>query len=196
MRLTKSPNNLFSRVIIILLLAGVVSLAFSSNFFLEPEESEHVRVNEVKGFSFGGNVGGIYYIKGLEAMLEGNLQYRFHEKQALGGFLSFVFPEFLVDLGVDYRFYAFNSFSNLSEDFFHLGFSFSYFEKFDESYFVPKISLSYGKDVRILSSAPFALRFSIGGSYLLGEPLSRKTNSFSVQEAHIVLYVKTGILFF
>ena len=172
------------------------SQSFASSYFLESSDAAETPTEISQGLVFGAHVGGFYYIKGIEAMLEGTLQYRLHKNHAAGVFFSFSFPESQIDLGADYRLYLFSSFSNLSEDFLHLGISGTYFEKFKKSYWVPKLSLSYGKDVKIVKKTPFALRFSIGGSYLFGEPLARKNNSFSVQESHMVLYVKTGVLFF
>lgn len=192
MWLIKKQNSFFKNFLFFLLLPFQV---MASGFFLEMEAPETPE-QPVSPFYFGGHIGGVYYLKGVEALLEGNVQYRFLEKHAFGLYTSFVFPDTQWDVGLDYRFYMFNSFSNLSEDFLKVGFAFSYFDKLNENYFVPKISLAYGKDLKLISKAPFVLRFSIGGSYLLGEPLAKKINAYSLQESHMVLYVKTGILFF
>lgn len=185
--------NFFVLVFIFLLMPRV---SWASNFFLDSEIQVAEKQVFTQGFSIGVNAGAAYYIKGVEALAEGTFQYRFYKTHALGAYVALVFPEIKCNVGLDYRFYLFDSFGGLSEDFLHLGFGMTYFEKLESKEFVPEVSLSYGKEVKIFPKAPFALRFSVGGSYLLGEPLARKQNPYSVQESHMVLYVKTGLIFF
>lgn len=167
----------------------------ASGFFLETTEAGEEISRESPKFSFGGDIGGVYYLSGVEASASVSLQYRLFQKHAAGAFLSLVFPEYSFELGLDYRFYFHKSYGDNSEDFFRATISSLIFEKFDEKKIVPRLGIFYGRDIP-LSNASIAFRAMIGASYLIGESLARQSNPYASQDAHTVLHVSVGILFF
>lgn len=182
----------FLRLATILLLALYAS-PFASGYFLD-EDMKPAPVEARQPFSFGFGIGGTYYASEFDAQIQANAQYRFGN-HAVGAFLGSVFTDGVYEVGLDYRWYFLGERESVWDDFISAAFSGVLFEKFDDYYFAPRIGLAYGRDLRPFKASSFTVRFSIGGSYLIGEALARESTDYTAQEAHTVLYVQMGLLF-
>lgn len=167
--------------------------SFASGYFLD-EDMKPAPVDKRRPFSFGFGLGGAYYASEFDAQIQANAQYRVGN-HAFGAFVGSVFTDDTYEFGLDYRWYFLGERESVWDDFFAVAFSGVLFEKFDDYYFAPRIGLAYGRDLRPFKASSFAVRFTIGGSYLIGEALARETTDYTAQEAHTVLYVQMGLLF-
>lgn len=166
-----------------------------AGFFLEKSMEPELKSHEVPGFSAGALLGGNYYLAGVEAEVQLFAGYRVHPNHSIGLFAGLNFPEELYEFGGDYRWFFNGAPIYEADDFLMLGISAALFERFDDYHWAPRVTVGYGRDYRPFETSQFALRFEIGGSYLVGEMLTRETSEITAQGAHTVLFIRLGFMY-
>lgn len=170
------------------------SSSFASMFFLEDSAEPEVKAHDLPGLSAGALLGGNYYLGGVEAELQAFASYRIAAGHSIGIFAGLNFPQSLYEFGGEYHWYFSGQPIYENDDFLLLALSAATFEKFDDYVWAPRVTVGYGRDYRPFEKSDFAIRFSIGGSYLVGEMLTRENSEFSAQGAHTVLFIRLGIM--
>ena len=96
-------------------------------------------------------------------------------------------------MGKDWRFFFRGT---REDDFLRLGVSFISFERDDQSYFPPRVTLGYGRDILFFKNASFLSRIEISASYIIGKPLVEKGGEFVNREAHFTAGLNIGFYLF
>ncbi len=186
----------FRTIFLVLLFFGATAFSFASGFFLEEPEKEWKAAAAFKpAWSFGLGGGAVYFLSAVDVDFHALVQYRAFEHHAFGIFTAGTAPKLSWEFGFDYKFYFKFSENSLSEEFLRTAASGVLFSKFSKTYLVPRLTIAYGKEIRFSETQPWAIRFSLGGSYLIGETIVRKTNEYSVRDAHTTLFIESTFLF-
>ena len=174
-----------------------LALATSSfaGFFLDNVAQPELKSHELPGLSFGALLGGNYYLSGVDAELQVLMNYRIAAGHSVGLYVGMNFPNMLYEVGGEYRWFFNGSPIYESDDFLLLGGSAVTFENFGNRIFAPRVTMGYGKDYRPFETSEFAVRFEIGGSYTIGEMLTREDNEFAARGAHTVLFIRMGVMY-
>ena len=107
-------------------------------------------------------------------------------------FCAALFSGDYVEIGANWRFF----FRGLREDdFLRLGISFISFERDDKSYFPPRVTLGYGRDILFFKNTSFLWRLEFFASYIIGEPLFEKDGIF-YREANFTFALNIGFYLF
>lgn len=165
-----------------------------AGYFLENSLEPEIKPHPLPGITYGALVGGDYYLGGVDAEVQAFAGYRLGSKHSLGIFAGLNFPNMLYEAGGEYHWYFSGEPIYEFDDFLLLGVSGVCFEYEDDYVVAPRLTLGYGRDYRPFDASQFAVRFEIGGSYIIGEMLTRKNSEFSSQAAHTVLFLRVGIM--
>ena len=177
--------------VVAILLACVQSFA---GYFIEPSYDEAPAKDSLASFSFGGELELVYYLSSIHPGILLSGEYRFHKHHSLDLFGVALFSGDYFELGADWRFF----FRGLREDdFLRLGFSFISFERYDKSYFPPRITLGYGRDITFFKNASFLCRIELDASYIIGRALvEHKDDDLFGRESHFAAALNIGFYLF
>lgn len=168
-----------------------------AGYFIENEELKKEPVRELPTLFWGGSFDVGFYLNSLDVGIEGSAEYRLHKNHSLGLSANGLFGGGLYGVGADWKiFFNGSLMEDGYNDFIRVNASGLYFEKFDESYFRPMISVGYGRDFIPLRNANFLCRLELRLAYLLGESITDDDDSFINQETHLVTYIGIGIFLF
>ena len=175
--------------VVAVLLACVQS--FAGYFLEQPYEDAPVK-DSLSSISFGGEFELVYYLSSVHPAILLSGEYRFHKHHSLDAFGAALFSGDYAEVGVNWRFF----FRGLREDdFLRLGVSFISFEREDKSYFPPRVSLGYGRDILFFKNTGFLCRLEFLASYIIGEPLFEKDGLF-IREANFTVALNIGFYLF
>ena len=173
-----------------LLLVCVQSFA---GYFIEQPYEEAPVADTLSALSFGGELQLVYYLGSVHPGVLLSGEYRFHKHHSLDLFGVALFSGDYLEIGSDWRFFFRGT---REDDFVRLGISFVSFEHFDKSFFPPRVTLGYGRDITFFKKASFLCRIELNASYIIGEPLTEKENDFSYREAHFTAAMNIGFYLF
>lgn len=186
-----------TRVIFCLALAA--GLSFGKDFMGIPiEEAPASEVRPLPVVVLGGGGFLRYYLNSIDGGVRASTDFRVHKHHSLGLFGLIHLGDDFMEAGLDYRFYFSGRLMETGhDDFLRFGFSGIYIEKEDESYFPPVISFGYGRDILFFKNADLLGRIQLSGSYIIGEPVSKKKDNHLIdQEAHFLISLDLSLLFF
>ena len=174
-----------------LLLVCVQSFA---GYFIEQSYDETHAKDSLSSLSFGGELEIVYYLRSIHPGFLLSGEYRFHKHHSADLFAVALFSGDYFELGADWRFF----FRGLREDdFLRLGFSFISFERYDKSYFPPRITLGYGRDITFFKNASFLCRIELDASYIIGRALvEHKDDDLFGRESHFAATLNIGFYLF
>ncbi|MBQ7080453.1 MAG: hypothetical protein IJM92_12530 [Fibrobacter sp.] len=174
-----------------LLLVCVQSFA---GYFIEQSYDETPAKDSLSSLSFGGELELVYYLSSIHPGFLLSGEYRFHKHHSADLFAVALFSGDYFELGADWRFF----FRGLREDdFLRLGFSFISFERYDKSYFPPRITLGYGRDITFFKNASFLCRIELDASYIIGRALvEHKDDDLFGRESHFAATLNIGFYLF
>lgn len=167
----------------------MANTAFADYFIDLPPDMQERANYTPPVISYGGGFSIAYYLGVVDIGLDGTFRYRLLENHALNAFTSIGMTESVYELGLDWHWL----FSD--DDFLGLGGSYVLFKKEDDWYQVPRISVSYGRDILPWKKAHFAFRTAIRLSYLIGESLGRE-EEYLTKTAQTVIHGSVSLLFF
>ena len=176
-------------LVVAILLASVQSFA---GYFLEQKYEDVPAKDTLSALSFGGELEFVYYLSSVHPgiLLSGEL--RLHKHHSADLFGAALFSGDYVEIGANWRFF----FRGLREDdFLRLGISFISFERDDKSYFPPRVTLGYGRDILFFKNTSFLWRLEFFASYIIGEPLFEKDGIF-YREANFTFALNIGFYLF
>ena len=186
MRLIPNSKIFFVAV----LLACVQSFA---GYFIEQSYADVPPADSLSALSFGGELELVYYLSSIHPGILLSGEYRFHKHHSADVFGVALFSGDYLEIGLDWRFF----FRGLREDdFLRIGVSFVSFERDDESFFPPRVTVGYGRDILFFKNTSFLCRLELSGSYIIGKPLAEKDNDFMNREAHFTAALHVGFYFF
>ena len=177
--------------VVAILLACVQSFA---GYFIEQSYDEAPAKDSLASFSFGGELELVYYLSSIHPGILLSGEYRFHKHHSADLFAVALFSGDYFEIGADWRFF----FRGMREDdFLRLGVSFVSFERYDKSYFPPRLTLGYGRDITFFQNASFLCRIELDASYIMGRALvEHKENDFFGREAHFTAAFNIGFYLF
>ena len=177
--------------VVAILLACVQSFA---GYFIEQSYDETPAKDSLSSLSFGGELELVYYLSSIHPGFLLSGEYRFHKHHSADLFAVALFSGDYFELGADWRFF----FRGLREDdFLRLGFSFISFERYDKSYFPPRITLGYGRDITFFKNASFLCRIELDASYIVGRALvEHKDDDLFGRESHFAAALNIGFYLF
>ncbi len=177
--------------VVAILLACVQSFA---GYFIEQSYDETPAKDSLSSLSFGGELELVYYLSSIHPGFLLSGEYRFHKHHSADLFAVALFSGDYFELGADWRFF----FRGLREDdFLRLGFSFISFERYDKSYFPPRITLGYGRDITFFKNASFLCRIELDASYIIGRALvEHKDDDLFGRESHFAAALNIGFYLF
>ena len=177
--------------VVAILLACVQSFA---GYFIEQSYDETPAKDSLSSLSFGGELELVYYLSSIHPGFLLSGEYRFHKHHSVDLFAVALFSGDYFELGADWRFF----FRGLREDdFLRLGFSFISFERYDKSYFPPRITLGYGRDITFFKNASFLCRIELDASYIVGRALvEHKDDDLFGRESHFAAALNIGFYLF
>lgn len=177
--------------VVAILLACVQSFA---GYFIEQSYDETPAKDSLSSLSFGGELELVYYLSSIHPGFLLSGEYRFHKHHSVDLFAVALFSGDYFELGADWRFF----FRGLREDdFLRLGFSFISFERYDKSYFPPRITLGYGRDITFFKNASFLCRIELDASYIIGRALvEHKDDDLFGRESHFAAALNIGFYLF
>ncbi len=177
--------------LVAILLACVQSFA---GYFIEQSYDEAPAKDSLSSLSFGGELELVYYLSSIHPGFLLSGEYRFHKHHSADLFAVALFSGDYFELGADWRFF----FRGLREDdFLRLGFSFISFERYDKSYFPPRITLGYGRDITFFKNASFLCRIELDASYIIGRALvEHKDDDLFGRESHFAAALNIGFYLF
>ncbi len=176
--------------LVALLLCAVQSFA---GYFIEQTYEEAPAKDSLSSLSFGGELSLVYYLGAIHPGVLLSGEYRFHNHHSADAFAALLFSGDYLELGLDWRFFFRGT---REDDFLRLGVSFVSFERNDKSYFPPRITLGYGRDISFFKNSSFLCRLELDVSYIIGKPLAEKANDFYSREAHFTAALNIGFYFF
>ena len=177
--------------VVAILLACVQSFA---GYFIEQSYDETPAKDSLSSLSFGGELELVYYLSSIHPGFLLSGEYRFHKHHSADLCAVALFSGDYFELGADWRFF----FRGLREDdFLRLGFSFISFERYDKSYFPPRITLGYGRDITFFKNASFLCRIELDASYIVGRALvEHKDDDLFGRESHFAAALNIGFYLF
>jgi len=173
--------------VVALLLGCIQSYA---GYFIEQSYEEAPASDSLSSFSFGGELELVYYLGAVHPGILLGGEYRFHKHHSADLFGVALFSGDYLEIGADWRFFFRGS---REDDFLRLGISFISFERYDKSYFPPRVTLGYGRDIVFFKNASFLCRFELDASYIIGRALVDEKNS---REAHFTASLNIGFYLF
>ena len=181
------------RIVKILLVALLLSCVQSfAGYFIEQKYEDVPVKDTLSPLSFGGELELVYYLSSVHPGVLLSGEYRFHKRHSADLFGVALFSGDYVELGLNWRFF----FRGLREDdFLRLGVSFVSFEYEDKSYFPPRVTLGYGRDILFFKNTSFLCRLEFIASYIIGKPLVEKDGLF-IREAHFTAAFNIGFYLF
>ena len=179
----------------------VVLLMLSSSwggYFLDETSRAVEPVRELPEWIYGGALDVAFYLNSLDVGGELSMEYRLHKNHSLALTAGMLVGGELYQLGLDWRlFFNGKLMQDGSEDFFRIGFSGLYFEKFDDGYFPPVLTFGYGRNFLPLKKANFLCRLEVRLSYVLGESVPEKDSSVIVStETNLLTHLDIGFFWF
>jgi|P1105metagenome_2_1110788.scaffolds.fasta_scaffold03457_8 hypothetical protein len=176
-------------LLVALLLSCVQSFA---GYFIEQKYEDVPAKDTLSPLSFGGELELVYYLNSVHPGILLSGEYRFHKHHSADVFGVALFTGDYVELGLNWRFF----FRGLREDdFLRLGVSFVSFEREDKSYFPPRVTLGYGRDMLFFKNTSFLCRLEFLASYIIGQPLAKKDGLF-YREANFSVALNIGFYLF
>lgn len=174
-----------------LLLACVQSFA---GYFIEQSYEDAPAKDSLSTFSFGGELELVYYLSSIHPGILLSGEYRFHKHHSADLFAVALFSGDYLEVGADWRFFFRGT---REDDFLRLGVSFISFERYDKSYFPPRITLGYGRDITFFKNTSFLFRIELDASYIMGRALvEHKENDFFGRETHFTAALNIGFYLF
>ncbi|MCQ2104549.1 MAG: hypothetical protein MJZ26_02040 [Fibrobacter sp.] len=180
------------------LTVGLLLSASFAGYFLDETTPRVEPPRELPSWIFGGSFDIGFYLNALDVGASAAGEYRLLPKHSLGLAAGVQFGGELLDVALDYRFFFGGTMMEVGyDDFIHLAVAGMYFEKFDESYFVPTISVGYGRDFMPLRKADLLCRMEIKISYLIGETIADfDEGKLIARETHMVTNFSVGVFLF
>lgn len=174
-----------------LLLACVQSFA---GYFIEQSFDEDVAAKDTLfPLSFGGELELVYYLSSVHPGVLLSGEFRFHEHHSVDAFGVMLFSGDYLEVGVNWRFFFRGT---REDDFLRLGFSMVSFERDDKSYFPPRVTVGYGRDIMFFKNTDFLFRLEFIASYIIGKPLVVKEDDLFNREAHFAASLNIGFYLF
>lgn len=174
-----------------ILLACVQSFA---GYFIEQSYDEAPAKDSLASFSFGGELELVYYLSSIHPGILLSGEYRFQKHHSADLFAVALFSGDYFEVGADWRFFFRGT---REDDFLRLGVSFISFERYDKSYFPPRITFGYGRDITFFKNTSFLCRIELDASYILGKALvEHKDNELFGREAHFTAALNIGFYLF
>ena len=181
----------FKIFFVAILLTCVQSFA---GYFIEQSYEESPAKDSLASFSFGGELELVYYLNSVHPGILLSGEYRFHKHHSLDLFAVALFSGDYFELGADWRFFFRGA---RDDDFLRLGFSFVSFERYDKSYFPPRLTFGYGRDITFFKNASFLCRIELDASYIMGRALvDAKEGELFSREAHFTASLNIGFYLF
>ena len=175
--------------VVVLLLVCVQSFA---GYFIEQTYEDVPAKNSLSPISFGGELAFAYYLNSVHPAILLSGELRLHKHHSADLFGVALFSGDYIEVGANWRFF----FRGLREDdFLRLGVSFVSFERENKSYFPPRVTFGYGRDVLFFKNASFLCRLEFLASYIIGEPLFEKDGIF-YREANFSVALNIGFYLF
>ena len=176
---------------IAILLASVQSFA---GYFIEQTYEDAPVQDSLSSLSFGGELELVYYLSSVNPGLLLSGEYRFHKHHSADVFAVVIFSGDYFEIGADWRFF----FRGMREDdFVRLGVSMISFERYEKSYFPPRITVGYGRDIMFFKNSGFLCRLELDASYILGRALVKHDDDdFFGREAHFAASLNIGFYLF
>lgn len=176
---------------------GGVSTGWAG-YFLDESYQQNKPVGVIPSWVYGGSLNIGFYLNSLDVGGEGSLEYRIHKFHSLGLSAGGMFGGGLYDFGLDWRlFFTDGLMSEGHEDYFRIGAALLYFEKFDESYMPPFLSVGYGRNFIPFSGANLMCRLELRVGYALGEGfIDNSSDSILAQEGHMITQLMIGVFGF
>ena len=172
-----------------LLLACVQSFA---GYFIEQKYEDVPVKDSLSTLSFGGKFEFVYYLNSVHPGILLSGEWRLHKHHSADLFGVALFSGDYIEVGANWRFF----FRGLREDdFLRLGVSFISFERDDKSYFPPRVTVGYGRDIMFFKNTDFLCRLEFVASYIIGEPLFEKDGIF-IREANFSVALGIGFYLF
>ena len=176
--------------LVALLLVSVQS--FAGYFIEQPYEDAPVS-DSLSALSFGGELKLVYYLGSVHPGVLLSGEYRFHKHHSLDLFGVALFSGDYLEVGTDWRFFFRGT---REDDFVRLGVSFVSFERYDKSYFPPRLTLGYGRDITFFKNTSFLCRIELDASYILGRALVDKNDELFSRETHFTAALNIGFYLF
>ncbi len=182
---------------VLLLLAFAMSASWGG-FFIDSEVAKAEPVRELPTWFFGGSFEVGFYLNSLDVGANVAGEYRIHKHHSVALSAGMLFGGELLEVGADWRFYFSGSLMETGyDDFIRVGLYGVYFDKYDESYFPPAITVGLGRDFMPLSKADFLCRLEVRLAYVMGESVPEKSeNSFINRETNLLTHFDIGIFLF
>lgn len=176
--------------LVALLLVSVHS--FAGYFIEQPYENAPVS-DSLSALSFGGELELVYYLGSVHPGILLSGEYRFHKHHSLDLFGVALFSGDYLEVGSDWRFFFRGT---REDDFVRLGVSFISFERYGKSYFPPRLTLGYGRDITFFKNTSFLCRIELDASYILGRALVDKNDELFSRETHFTAALNIGFYLF
>ena len=162
------------------------------------EESAAVAGRPLPTWIVGGGGFARYYLASVDGGFTLMGDFRFHKHHSVGAFGQIHLRDDISEVGLAYRLY----FSGLlmqsgHDDFLLLGPSCLFMEKSDGTYHPFVVTFGYGRDILFFKNADLLGRIQLSGSYIIGEPVSRKNSRiYMEEETHFLVSLNFSLLFF
>ncbi len=171
----------------------LVSVQSFAGYFIEQSYEDALASDSLSSLSFGGELELVYYLGSVHPGVLLSGEYRFHKHHSLDLFGVALFSGDYLEVGTDWRFFFRGT---REDDFVRLGVSFVSFERYDKSYFPPRVTLGYGRDITFFKNTSFLCRIELDASYILGRALVDKDDELFSRETHFTAALNIGFYLF
>lgn len=183
------------KILAVLLL--LASTGFASYFLEDPAMQVALKAPELPTWRFGATFSPAFYLNSFGFGGSVATEYRLHKNHSLDLFVGSIFTHPIYEAGVDWRFFFTGDLmTSHHDDYLLLGASMLAFEKFDEYYYPPRISVGYGRDMLFFEKANFICRLAIRLTYVIGESIPQKDFDILSRSANFVTYFDFSVYFF
>lgn len=183
----------FRSVKIFLVALLLVSVQSFAGYFIEQPYEDAPVSDSLSALSFGGELELVYYLGSVHPGILLSSEYRFHNHHSLDLFGVALFSGDYLEVGSDWRFFFRGT---REDDFVRLGVSFISFERYGKSYFPPRLTLGYGRDITFFKNTSFLCRLELDASYILGRALVDKNDELFSRETHFTATLNIGFYLF
>ena len=171
----------------------LVSVQSFAGYFIEQPYEDAPVSDSLSALSFGGELELVYYLGSVHSGILLSGEYRFHKHHSLDLFGVALFSGDYLEVGSDWRFFFRGT---REDDFVRLGVSFISFERYGKSYFPPRLTLGYGRDITFFKNTSFLCRIELDASYILGRALVDKNDELFSRETHFTAALNIGFYLF
>ncbi len=183
----------FRSVKIFLVALLLVSVQSFAGYFIEQPYEDAPVSDSLSALSFGGELELVYYLGSVHPGILLSGEYRFHKHHSLDLFGVALFSGDYLEVGSDWRFFFRGT---REDDFVRLGVSFISFERYGKSYFPPRLTLGYGRDITFFKNTSFLCRIELDASYIFGRALVDKNDELFSRETHFTATLNIGFYLF